>query len=37
MMSSMCSVPIERRTVVGLISCARSSSPSNWLCVVDAG
>ena len=37
MMSSMCSVPMERRMVDGVMPEARSSCSFIWLCVVDAG
>ena len=37
MMSSMFSVPMDRRTVVGLMPAASSSSSVSWECVVEAG
>ena len=37
MMSSICSVPMERRMVLGRMPPARSSSSVSWECVVDAG
>ena len=36
-MSSMCSVPIDRRTVFGRMPQARSSSSLSCECVVEAG
>ena len=35
--SSICSVPIERRIVFGLIPCSASSASVSCECVVDAG
>ena len=37
MMSSICSVPIERRMVLGLMPWSSSSSAESWLWVVVAG
>ena len=37
MMSSMCSVPMESRIVLGLMPAASSSSSVSWECVVEAG
>lgn len=35
--SSIFSVPIDRRIVFGLIPCSSNSSPDNWEWVVEAG
>ena len=37
MISSICSVPTDRRTVVGLMPILRSSSLESCECVVEAG